>query len=147
MKRASSGSACSSNKGGVRQKQRRRHHAEGPGETSSVLVTLLLSLCSWGEMSPQLVQKIAQAAYKDAVRLKEDTSSLMDLEKISKIGSSGTYANKCYGDLLKVIPCDIHVPKPMFTRLSFKSPLDSLLAFTTTTRQHGPSAYCPAQSV
>ena len=121
MKRASS-----SNKGGVRQKQRRRHHAEALGETSSVLVTLLLSLFSWGEMSPQLVQKIAQAAYKDAVRFKEDTSSLMDLEKISNIGCSGTYANKCYGDLLKVIPYNIHVPRPMFTRLPFKSPLDSL---------------------
>ena len=126
MKRASSGSVRSVSKGGVRQKQRRRLRAEGPGETSSVLVSLLLSLFSWGEMSPQLVQKIAQAAYKDAVRLKEETSSLLDLEKIAGIGCSGTYANKCYADLLKVVPYKIDVPKPMSTRLPFKSPLDSL---------------------
>ena len=127
MKRVRSSSAKSKVRGGIRQRRRRRAEEEAAHvENSSHLAILLLSLFAWGEMSPQLLQKIAHAAYKDACRFKEATSSLLDLEKMAGIGCEGMYSNKCYGDLMKVLPFKVHVPAAMPTRLPFRAPLHSL---------------------
>ena len=127
MKRLRSSSGKSKVKGGTRQRLRRRLRDEAAQvQTSSVLATLLLSLFAWGEMSPQLLQRIAHAAYRDACSLKENTSNLLDLEKMAGIGCEGLYSNKCFGDLMKVLPFRLNVPAAMTTRLPFKAPLQSL---------------------
>ena len=114
-------------KGGVRQRKRAREQEEGPKiATTSLLVALLVELFSWGEMSPQMVQKISHAAYQDAYNMSQLQTNLEDLKKLSHIGSEGRYPNKCYQEMMKVIPYKVRVPMPFTVRYPFKSPLQSL---------------------
>ena len=106
-------------KGGTRQKVS-AIDAEGAVPGTSTLVSLLLNLFAWGDMSAQLVQRVAQAAYEDAVAMKEMKTDLSDLKKCGKIGCAGFYQNKCYSDLMQTLPLEIHIPKPTLTRLPFK---------------------------
>ncbi len=77
-------------------------------------------------MSPQLAQNIAEAAFQDASAKAEGKSSLEDLEKISTIGCSGVYKNKCYGDLMACIPFKVNIATPAWCKLPFKSPHNML---------------------
>ena len=106
-------------KGGTRQRVA-AIDAEDALPGTSTLVSLLLNLFAWGDMSAQLVQKVAQAAYEDAVAMKEMRTDLSDLKKCGMIGCSGFYQNKCYSDLMKTLPLEIHIPKPTLTQLPFK---------------------------
>ena len=59
-----------SDKGGARQRLKAyARERDGHVQSTSALARLLLSLFSWGEMSPQLVQKNASAAFEDAQAL------------------------------------------------------------------------------
>lgn len=113
-------------KGGVRQRRKRRESLEGPFVTTSVLASLLMNLFAWGEMSPQVVQKIAKAAYEDACNMQANESNLEDLKNMGEIGASGRYSNKCFGELLKRVPFQIRVAMPKFTTMPFKAPLQAL---------------------
>ena len=127
MKRIRSSSPSNGpRKGGVRQRMRQTEKREGPGNDSSTLLALLLQLFAWGDISAQLVQSISAAAYKDACDLKENRSSLGELERISTIGYSGLYPNKCYSELMQRIPYAIKIPKPFTLSLPFKKPYKQL---------------------
>ena len=71
-------------KGGTRQRVA-AIDAEDALPGTSTLVSLLLNLFAWGDMSAQLVQKVAQAAYEDAVAMKEMRTDLSDLKKCARI--------------------------------------------------------------
>ena len=125
MKRARS--RTRSAKGGVRQRLRASaREADGHVHSTSALARLLLSLFSWGEMSPQLVQKIASAAFQDAQALVAGQSNLQDLERIASIGSAGRYPNKCYADLLRAVPFKVSIPMATPCKLTFKESLGDL---------------------
>ena len=104
--------------------QARRDENWVPG--TSALTTLLVSLFAWGAMSPQLAQKIALAAYEDALKFKDEVTSLEELRKIGEIGSRGFYPNKCYLEFISAIPMKINIPEAMSCRLHFKNPLGML---------------------
>ena len=120
MKRRRSPGFISKRRGGIRQRRRRREAQEAL-PNNSLLATLLLNLFAWGDMSAQLCQKIANAAYKDANRLQNLETDLKDLETIANIGMCGHYANKCYADLMKNIPLTIEIPHPTLVSLPFQS--------------------------
>lgn len=114
---------ASSPRGGLRQRLRRQHETHDTVNQQSALFTLLLHLFAWGEISPQLCQTIVEAGYKDAVSMKEGRTNLAHLERMSAIGSSGRYPNKCYGDLMARIPFKVKIPVSMSASLPFKMPL------------------------
>ena len=125
MKRRRSGTRSPKRKGGVRQRmQARRDENWIPG--TSALTALLVSLFAWGEMSPQLAQKIALAAFEDAVKFKDGVTSLEELRKVGDIGSRGYYPNKCFSEFISAIPMKINIPEAMSCRLPFKNPLGML---------------------
>ena len=95
-------------------------------QSTSALARLLLTLFSWGEMSPQLVQKIASAAFEDAQALLAGQSNLQDLERIALIGSAGRYPNKCYFELLRAVPFKVSIPVATPCKLTFKESLGDL---------------------
>ena len=78
---------------------------------------------AWGEISAQLCQEIAHAAYRDALDLQGDSSTLEDLHNLSSIGSYGRYPNKCYSDMMRKLPTQIKVPEVFEEKLPFKNPL------------------------
>ena len=93
---------------------------------TSALASLLLLMFAWGDISPQLAQKISAAAYSDACDLVQGKTTLKDLEKISEIGCSGFYPNKCYADICKACPFKLLIPEPISCKLQFKRPLNWL---------------------
>ena len=113
-------------RGGVRQRQRATERRERAENGDSALCAVLLQMFAWGDISAQLCQTIAQAAYKDACDLKENVTTLYHLERMSTIGCSGLYPNKCYSELMNRIPYQIHVPKPLSVKIPFKKPLNKL---------------------
>lgn len=116
-----------SDKGGARQRLKAyARERDGHVQSTSALARLLLSLFSWGEMSPQLVQKIASAAFEDAQALVAGQSTLEDLEKIASIGSARRYPNKCYFDLLHALPFKVSIPMATSCKLTFKESLGDL---------------------
>ena len=122
MKRHRDASVGTSQKGGVRQRLKARREEEVMAGQSQ-LAMLLLSLFAWGQISPQLAQRLAHAAYQDACAMKNEKSDLRDLKSIGMIGDQGRYANKCYGDLIKAIPFKLQIPEPQHCKLLFKQPL------------------------
>ena len=63
----------------------------------SMLATLLLHEVFWGAMSANLARKIAEAAFADG-------ASHPDLQKLSELGASGSWAGNVYRDLLRTPP-------------------------------------------
>lgn len=124
MKRAR-GSGSPKRRGGLRQRLRAQEAREElKGE--SALCRLLLGLFAWGTISAQLAQELAEAAYKDASAMKNGETNLNDLKRIGEIGCSGTYSNKCYGDIMKCIPYKIQIPEVTGCSIPFKAGLNSL---------------------
>ena len=113
-------------RGGIRQRLQRQREAEETKSSHSHLLLLLVHLFAWGEISAQLCQRIAEAAYKDALAMSADESTLEDLNRIGQIGSSGKYSNKCFSEFMARIPFTTRVPKPGVAKLPFKQPLKSL---------------------
>ena len=95
----------------------RKDDVQGNG----ALACLLLTLWAWGEMSPQLLQRIAKAAVTDFDS--EDADSMKDLRALAEIGTNGTYANKAHSDLMQKVAHTSRLPAPLKFRLPFKKPL------------------------
>lgn len=116
--RSSDGPLPPKRRGGIRQRRERQAREEALPQ-QSVLAVLLLQLFAWGDISAQLAQKIADAAYKDANSMKAAETDLGHLQKIASVGCGGQYQNKCYSDLMKNLPMRIHIPVPTLTKLPF----------------------------
>lgn len=119
-------SSHGSRRGGVRQRLHKQALRDEVQNGQSALCNLLLQFFAWGEMDAQLCQSIAHAAYQDACDMKASRTNLNDLERISTIGCSGMYPNKCYGELISRIPFKIKVPFPLVEKIPFKKPLNLL---------------------
>lgn len=120
MKRKHSPSSSHARRGGIRQRLKAAEERDAAPTGESALCFLLLSVFSWGEISPQLAQRIAHAGYEDAKNMTAQKTSLKDLEKLARIGSSGVYGNKCYGNIMKTLPIQIALPEVAEARLPFK---------------------------
>ena len=117
MKRARSG--------GHRQRleQLRREDEEVEGRRGSLLAEHLLEKWSWGEMSAQDIQAIADLAVQDS----EQQRDLTKLKKLGEAGLHGKYANKVYQAVYKIAAQHIRIPKPFLVKIPFKSPWNMML--------------------
>lgn len=136
-------------KGGIRQRlaaadeeldeQDRMQAASSPSSSSrptalapSKLVKNLLRDFAWGAMSAQKLQEICMSSVQDLEALnrilggneKWPANAIQnDQTKVAKIGASGQYPNKCYGDLMKIVEGNITLPPPHRVYLRFAPPL------------------------
>ena len=136
-------------KGGIRQRlaaceeidsmQEDQMQASSPSSSSrpttlapSKLVKNLLRDFAWGAMSAQKLQEICMSSVQDLEALnrilsgneKWPTNAIQtDQTKVAKIGASGQYSNKCYGDLMKIVEANIKLPEPHRVYLRFAPPL------------------------
>ena len=127
MKR--SAPASSSNgpaRGGLRQRRTAWNNENLCQNHKSATWMLLLEMVAWGEISAQLAQEVAAAAYADALEMQEGSSTLQDLYNLSSIGSFGRYANKCYSEMMKRLPTQIKLPEVFEEFIPFKKPLNKL---------------------
>ena len=119
--------------GGSRQRFARQIAREGSDVTSCKLVRVLLESWAWGSMSPQMVQKIAQAAHEDVIDAKteiilrhggnpENVDSFFDLAILSRIGDHGASPNHCARDLRSHI-IQTKIADPLVSSIPLKHPL------------------------
>jgi hypothetical protein len=110
--------------GGWRQKvegsEKARAEARGAADVKgSFLCMFLVGLWTWGLMSPQTLQKIAQRSLQDLqhAMANEDYAKriLSDLEAMAGIGSEGKYPSKCHQNLVHLlVPSQVQL---FFTKL------------------------------
>lgn len=111
--------------GGIRQRlaEVQRDEAAETYGNESVLAKFLLELFAWGEMSPQLLQRICSLACEDFERANKNPQVLADLSMLARIGSNGTHKNKRHADLMAKVEPVSHIPKPFKVIIPFKDPL------------------------
>ena len=113
--------------GGQRQRvQQIRLEDEQPAEPqreTSLLADYLLDKWSWGEMSAQDVQTIAQLTMDDCHKQRDTTK----LEALARAGSQGKFKNKCYQAVMKIAEEGLRLPNPFLARFPFKAPWSSVL--------------------
>ena len=93
-------------------------------EGGSCLISLIVGMWSWGLMSPQLVQKIANAARKDLEKALESEASadivMKEISEIASIGVYGKYPNHCGHALREKLQLVASSVKPFFCRMPLK---------------------------
>ena len=103
-----------------------------PALAPSKLVKNLLRDFAWGAMSAQKLQEICMSSVQDLEALNSILSGAEkwpsnaiqnDQQAVAKIGASGQYSNKCYGDLMKIVETNITLPQPHRVFLRFAPPL------------------------
>ena len=113
--------------GGQRQRvQQIRDEDERPAEPEdepSLLAEHLLDKWSWGDMSAQDAQTIAQLVMDDFDK-QRDTAKLRAL---ANAGCQGKYKNKCYQAVLKIAERGLRLADPFLARFPFKAPWTSVL--------------------
>lgn len=109
--------------GGQRQRLDELRRQEETETESSHLAEHLLLKWSWGEMSAQDIQVIADLAVEDCERKRD----LTKLKQLGEAGSHGRYANKVYQAVYKVAAQGIRIPTPSLVKIPFKSPWGMML--------------------
>ena len=111
--------------GGLRQRLAQAE-ADERGRTmgdQSHLAQFLLELYAWGEMSPQMVQRVAKLVLHDIHASADNPRVLNDLEVLAGIGTGGTHKNKCHADLMAKVEKMSLLPSPFRVMMPFKQPL------------------------
>jgi hypothetical protein len=88
--------------GGCRQQRERT--ADAVQLEKSSLATHLISLWSWGHLSPQQIQKMVQRMVADVELASKGKLDMQELHRLAKLGNEGALANNCSRDLLAMIP-------------------------------------------
>ncbi|CAE7343817.1 unnamed protein product [Symbiodinium sp. CCMP2592] len=73
-------------------------------------------------MSPQLLQKFADAARKDVLTTLQEEHGVSELTVLASIGSFGKFSGKCYGDLMRKVDPRINMADSYKAKLSFANP-------------------------
>ena len=89
----------------------------------SHLAKFLLEKYAWGEMSPQLIQKISSLVVQDFELAKRNSKILDDLHTLAGIGTMGSHPNKCHADLMTKVEKLSKLPDPFKVTIPFKPPL------------------------
>ncbi|CAE7743230.1 unnamed protein product, partial [Symbiodinium necroappetens] len=89
----------------------------------SLLAEHLLQKWSWGEMSAQDIQAIADLAVQDS----EQKRDLTKLKELGAAGLHGKYANKVYQAVYKTGAQGIRLPTPFLVKVPFKNPWGMML--------------------
>ena len=106
--------------------QRQRLRAMLRGEQlncKSALCNWLLSMFAWGHFSVQRVQKISSLLMTDLKNAETNDSIWTDLEELSKLGTSGLYANKMHAELMGKCNHLPNLPEPYAFDVQFQPPL------------------------
>lgn len=111
--------------GGVRQRRAASANAETDPTVSgdSALAKYLLDMFAWGEFSPQRIQKIASLCMQDLMAFQKNKQVKDDLATLSRLGSSGHYANKVHAELMRKARPISNLPPLMSFKTRFKAPL------------------------
>ena len=106
--------------------QRQRLRAMLRGEQlncKSALCNWLLSMFAWGHFSVQRVQNISSLLMTDLKNAETNDSIWTDLEELSKLGTSGLYANKMHAELMGKCNHLPNLPEPYAFDVQFQPPL------------------------
>ena len=115
--------------GGIQQRIQQAE-AEASAETcgnESRLAQFLLERYAWGEMSPQLVQKITSLVLQDIAAAERNEKVLVDLRALASIGTNGTHPNKCHADLMAKAEKVSSLPDPYRLSIPFAPALGEVL--------------------
>ena len=97
----------------------------GEQQRPSALATLLEEKWSWGELSPQDLQKIAAAAVAD---FQSGSSAPAELSFLAGLGTGGRFANNMHKELLQHTSKACKMEKPFSCMLPFKAPWQKQLS-------------------
>ncbi|CAE7458459.1 unnamed protein product [Symbiodinium sp. CCMP2592] len=106
-------------RGGVQQRLQRVEARNDAAPVASNLAHELLERWSWGEVSPQVVQKLAAASQRDFQAVGATPPS--EIAALAGLGSAGLYPNNMHKEILKIANKNNAFSK------SFKPPWDKLL--------------------
>ncbi|CAE7257207.1 unnamed protein product [Symbiodinium sp. CCMP2592] len=122
---ASASSGVKRKRGGQQQRIARAAAEDVAKETDSKLSDYLVDQMSWGYMSPQQVQRIADLAHCDVQAALSSERVPNNLESLANAGTRGQHANKCYGDVMKAATrsSELHVSAPMLVSIPFRHPV------------------------
>ena len=111
--------------GGIRQRIAavQREDSTSTAGNESHLAKFLLELYAWGEMSPQLVQKICSLVVQDFEAADRNAKVMDDLHTLAGIGTMGAHPNKCHSDLMGKVEKLSLLPDPFRVTIPFKPPL------------------------
>ena len=115
--------------GGIQQRIAQAD-AEASAETcgnESQLAQFLLERFAWGEMSPQLLQRISHLALQDFLAAEKNEKVLSDLRAVASIGTNGTYPNKCHPDLMAKAEKVSKLPDPFRMSMPFAPPVGEFM--------------------
>lgn len=93
----------------------------------SQLAQFLLERFAWGEMSPQLLQRISHLAVQDFLAAEKNEKVLGDLRALASIGTNGTYPNKCHADLMAKAEKISCLPDPFRISMPFAPPVGEFM--------------------
>ncbi|CAE7290420.1 unnamed protein product [Symbiodinium sp. CCMP2592] len=122
---ASASTGVKRKRGGQQQRIARAAAEDVAKETDSKLSDYLVDQMSWGYMSPQQVQRIADLAHCDVQAALSTERVPNNLESLANAGTRGQHANKCYGDVMKAATrsSELHVSAPMLVSIPFRHPV------------------------
>lgn len=136
-------------RGGTRQRMARAREQPELQVKQSSLALYLVYMWSWGFLSPQLVQMIAQRAKDDRDELARITRARApegvvlsipefgDLNALAALGSDGRFPNNCNRDLMATLPRNvISVPTPCTLPLKFANTIGYRLVRQTIMWPH-----------
>lgn len=90
----------------------------------------------WGQISPQLMQKIMSLMEKDLEAAKNGTLNLTGIRKLAKLGSNGAHPNNIWRDLRNILPkpklqlAQVQIPMKHTTLGKFAASIPMLLPHT-----------------
>ncbi|CAE7677342.1 unnamed protein product [Symbiodinium sp. CCMP2592] len=112
-------------RGGVQQRIQKVEARNDAAPVASNLAHELLERWSWGEVSPQVVQKLAAASQRDFQAVGATPPS--EVAALAGLGSAGLYPNNMHKEILKIANKNNAFSKPFAVKMSFKPPWDKLL--------------------
>lgn len=110
-------------RGGVQQRIQKNEARDAPPPIASNLAHELLERWSWGELSPQTVQKLAAASKRDFEAV--GVAAPSELASLADLGSAGRYQNKMHKEILVIANKNNRFSQPFAVNLSFKQPWKS----------------------
>ena len=107
-------------RGGLQQRIQKTEARDDAAPVANNLAHELLERWSWGEVSPQVVQKLAAASQRDFQAVGATPPS--EIAALAGLGSGGLYPNNMHKEILQIANKNNAFSKPFAVKMSLKSP-------------------------
>ena len=107
-------------RGGLQQRIQKIEARDDAAPVANNLAHELLERWSWGEVSPQVVQKLAAASQRDFQAVGATPPS--EIAALAGLGSGGLYPNNMHKEILQIANKNNAFSKPFAVKMSLKSP-------------------------